>query len=146
MKKYVLGFMFSLNKSQVLLIEKNHPDWQKGKLNGIGGTIEEGEQENYAMVREFKEETGLNTNIIDWDLFAILQNENKEGLVYCYKAFSNNIWNAKTITDEKIITLDFNMTSLDVHSILENLNYLIPLALTSERNIGIVNFNYAKEK
>src|SRR5258708_364006 len=37
---YVCGFMMSYDLMQFLLIRKTHPDWQKGKLNGIGGKIE----------------------------------------------------------------------------------------------------------
>ena len=43
MKKYVAGFMFSSDKSEVLLVEKMSPEWQRGLLNGIGGKIEGGE-------------------------------------------------------------------------------------------------------
>ena len=57
--RYVLGFVFSLDASRVLLIWKNRPEWQKGKLNGIGGKIEEGELPIDAMKREFSEETSF---------------------------------------------------------------------------------------
>ena len=40
MQKYSLGFVFDLPVEKVLLIEKQRPEWQKGKLNGIGGKIE----------------------------------------------------------------------------------------------------------
>lgn len=56
-RRYVLGFLFSEDGSRVLLIWKNRPAWQAGKLNGIGGKIEDGEQPLDAMKREFVEET-----------------------------------------------------------------------------------------
>lgn len=37
---YVCGFMCSYDLTRFLLIRKTHPEWQKGKLNGIGGKIE----------------------------------------------------------------------------------------------------------
>src|SRR6266853_1956139 len=37
---YVCGFMMTWDLQQFLLIRKTHPDWQKGKLNGIGGKID----------------------------------------------------------------------------------------------------------
>ena len=40
---YVLGFAFSKSGQMVLLIWKNKPEWQRGKMNGIGGKIELGE-------------------------------------------------------------------------------------------------------
>lgn len=57
--EYVLGFMFNLAESKVLLVWKNRPAWQAGKLNGVGGKIEEGETPIQAMNREFAEETGF---------------------------------------------------------------------------------------
>lgn len=55
--RYVLGFMFDHEEKHVLLIWKNRPKWQAGKLNGIGGKIEAGETPLQAMEREFTEET-----------------------------------------------------------------------------------------
>lgn len=59
MKLYVCGFLFSPDRSRVVLIRKNRPVWQAGKLNGVGGKIEPGETPHDAMVREFREEAGL---------------------------------------------------------------------------------------
>ncbi len=39
MKLYVVGFMFTEDEKQVVLIEKKRPEWQAGKLNGVGGKI-----------------------------------------------------------------------------------------------------------
>jgi 8-oxo-dGTP diphosphatase len=55
---YVVGYLFSEDTLQVLLIRKNRPTWQAGRLNGVGGHIEPGESPEEAMCREFKEETG----------------------------------------------------------------------------------------
>jgi 8-oxo-dGTP pyrophosphatase MutT (NUDIX family) len=55
--RYVVGFLFSEDESRVLLVWKNRPAWQDGKLNGVGGKIEAGETPLQAMEREFKEET-----------------------------------------------------------------------------------------
>ncbi len=63
---FTLGFIFSPSFDQVLLIHKNRPDWQKGKLNGIGGKIENGEDHVSCMVREVHEETGLLIPIDQW--------------------------------------------------------------------------------
>ena len=57
--KMVVGFMFSVLKSSVVLIKKERPKWQEGKLNGVGGKVEKGESPFDAMKREFLEETGL---------------------------------------------------------------------------------------
>lgn len=83
MKKYVLGF--AMDGDLVLLVRKNKPAWQKGKLNGIGGGIEDfDESPLHAMVREFKEETGIDTIIEDWHNFAIMHGSDWE--VYCFES------------------------------------------------------------
>jgi 8-oxo-dGTP pyrophosphatase MutT (NUDIX family) len=76
-KQYVLGFLFSPDLKNVLLIRKDSPVWQAGLLNGIGGTIEPGETEYAAMVREFQEEVGYRH--LGWKPFAILEGENESG-------------------------------------------------------------------
>lgn len=43
----------------VLLVLKDKPAWQKGRLNLVGGKIEPGETPEQAAVRELKEESGL---------------------------------------------------------------------------------------
>ena len=59
MRQYVCSFAFSPDRTRVLLIRKNRPAWQAGKLNGGGGKIEPGETPQAAARREFEEETGL---------------------------------------------------------------------------------------
>lgn len=54
-QKYVLGFVFDA-RDQVLLMTKDHPTAQVGKLNGIGGKILDDEGTAAAMAREGAEE------------------------------------------------------------------------------------------
>lgn len=65
MTDYVVGFAFDQHGS-VALIHKERPSWQKGRWNGLGGHIEEGETGSEAMAREFLEETGMSTAPSDW--------------------------------------------------------------------------------
>lgn len=58
--------MFSDDRRQVVLIRKKKPAWQAGKLNGVGGKINQGEGARPAMVREFEEETGILVGEADW--------------------------------------------------------------------------------
>lgn len=59
MIQYVVGLIFDESFENILLIRKNRPDWQKGRLNGVGGKVEEQETSYEAMVRECEEECGL---------------------------------------------------------------------------------------
>lgn len=44
---------------KLLLVLKDRPAWQKGRLNLVGGKIEPGETPTHAAMREFLEESGL---------------------------------------------------------------------------------------
>ena len=66
MKSYCLGFNFVHGRKGVLLIEKTRPEWQKGYWNGLGGKIDRYENSHEAMVREFSEESGCITDILEW--------------------------------------------------------------------------------
>lgn len=125
---HVLGFLFDIDGSQVALIHKNRPEWQKGRLNGIGGKIEWGEHPLEAMVREFQEETGLHIPI--WQHFATLRGSSFE--VFCFVAHSRDIHQVRSCTDEQVEV--FAVENLP-ECILSNLKYLIPLAL--DRHIDI---------
>jgi 8-oxo-dGTP pyrophosphatase MutT (NUDIX family) len=57
--QYVLVYCESFTKQQdVLLVLKDKPKWQQGRLNLPGGKIEDGETPEEAAERELKEETG----------------------------------------------------------------------------------------
>lgn len=67
MTHYCLGFVYIGNR--VLLIRKNLDcklEFMRGKLNGIGGHVEDGETPLQAMIREFTEESGINKDFVEW--------------------------------------------------------------------------------
>lgn len=88
MIRYVCGFAFSPNRIDVAVILKNRPEFLAGKFNGIGGKIEHGEYVHDAMVREFKEEAGIDTEVTDWKVIGTLKFSQTFGkaIVYFFKA------------------------------------------------------------
>lgn len=67
---YVLGYL--LTPTGVMLIQKVSPPAWAGKANAIGGKIRPGELPKDAMVREFREETGILTRNTQWQLLAVV--------------------------------------------------------------------------
>lgn len=122
MDTYVAGFMFSPSGQQVVLIRKNRPDWQKGRLNAVGGHIERGEQPHDAMVREFLEETGVTH--LAWRPLAVI--DGARFRLHVFFTMSTDITKVKTVTDEVINTVF--VPELRMHNRLENLDWLIALA------------------
>ena len=126
----VCGFMFSPDRSSVALIRKNRPEFQAGKLNGIGGKIEPHEHPLRAMVREFFEETGVRTEMYDWIRFIEL--DSPDWKVTFYKSFGD-LSELQSMTDEKIEII--NVKSLQQANTLRNLQWMIPLCLDDSKYV-----------
>jgi 8-oxo-dGTP diphosphatase len=122
MTRYVLGFLFSEDMNQVVLILKNRPKWQAGLLNGVGGKVEENESLEQAMQREFKEET--NVDIDSWTGFAYM--EGPDYTIHCFSTVGD-VSMIETITDEPVMVIPIDR--LHTMTIVHNLRWLIPLAL-----------------
>lgn len=134
-RSYVDGFLFSLDKQKVVLIRKNHPDWMKGKLNAVGGKIEPGEEPRMAMIREFKEETGV--EILGWNHYLVLGGSGFK--VHCYWAVAHEkvLRSCHTMGDEEIEMIDLDC--LHLHGLkMTNLDWMIHMALSmpKERAAG----------
>lgn len=142
-KSFVVGFMFSPDKKQVVLIKKKRPDWQLDKWNGVGGMKEKEDFNSHAaMVREFKEETGVETNCDDWKILINLMNENDEKITF-FKCFSKDYNKVKNLTDEEIRVIFVSsvlLAQLDkmrgdkvkTIDLLNNIAWLILLALDND--------------
>lgn len=131
MTSYVVGFRCD-RWGKVLLIEKKRPDWQAGKLNGVGGHIEKGESPLDAMMREFEEETGMKTNSKDWKETVILSGN---GYRVHFFLSVGDLTDCKTMTDEEVVFID--IFSLPLKNVIPNLKWLIPLSLDPDLSFPI---------
>lgn len=125
---YVAGFLFSPDFSRVALIEKQKPNWQKGKLNAIGGKIERDGDEfpQEAMRREFSEETGM--TVWEWRRFCVLSGNNSDDTrwrVRFYFATGSVDDVRQTEVEKPIICDSFNLPE----NVIPNLRWLVPMAL-----------------
>jgi 8-oxo-dGTP diphosphatase len=127
---YVLGFYFlsrgtPMDTPVVLLITKARPEWQAGKLNGIGGHVEPGEAPREAMTREFFEETGIRHH--DWAHFLTMRFPDSR--VYCYSAIVDAAEHPPAVLkprpDEPVAWYSVNSLPPNV---LTNLQWLVPMA------------------
>ncbi len=83
-KEYVL--ILCHNKGQFLFVNKNRPEWQKGKTNLIGGKVEPNETAMEAAHRECSEEVGFEPK--DLQLCGEISDSKDRNtfVVYCFKA------------------------------------------------------------
>jgi len=128
MKRWVVGFLF--NGGQVALVAKTHPEWQAGKLNGVGGKVEGDETPLDAMRREFMEEAGA--PVEDWREFAVLNVEAGAIHFFC----SHGACELKSLTEE--IVGWHPLSDLGTLPVIPNLRWLIPLALDAEKRHAVV--------
>jgi len=137
-KLYVLGFAFNAEADHVVLVHKERPEWQKGLINGVGGKVEDFDAE-YAngMSREFKEETGVFIAEPDWEHFATMHfGEDElgaEAFVFCFRTFTNGIYQCKTKESEKIEIFEVGdqykgFKTLKGLKLINHIKTLIPMA------------------
>lgn len=141
MKQYVTGFMFSTDLKNVALIHKNRPEWQAGRVNGIGGKVETGEWPIDAMMREFFEETGVTTHDGEWKHKIIMQRASGPNAftLNVYASISEKIWNVRSITDEKVEIFQLKDALNEPH--VPNLIWMLPLVM--DNAVEIVRIDYS---
>lgn len=147
MKRYVLGFAFDSARQHVLLIEKNRPEWQAGRLNGVGGKIEPEDRNAFAaMAREFSEETGLNTTAEAWYRFAVMESPNWH--ITCFTIAGLPLHGAHAPEgQEQPQLIDVNAIRAGVHpQPLSHLPWLISLALDAGEIHGRPDSVYIRYK
>jgi len=133
---YVCGFMFSEDRAHVALIEKQKPDFLKGMWNGIGGRIDSYEPAEFAMAREFEEETGVHTTVTEWNKFCHLTIgpdpvNGEDNSVIFYAAFSSKVNNVKTMESESVRRVHIEY-AVKYMKLVNNLSWLIPMALDEQ--------------
>lgn len=136
--EYVLGLAFDADARHVLLIRKARPTWMAGRLNGVGGKIEPGEAPMQAMVREFREETGLDTTPAYWTAFARIEAPTYR--VHCYWARTSRIHDAESLTDEVVQAHPVDLASLGA-SAVRNLPSLVTVALDPESPFLVLRYH-----
>lgn len=104
---FVIGI--AVSKDNIVLIRKNRPEWQAGRINFPGGKIEINEKPEDCIVREFKEETGVETIVSDWTLLGTIGRNGGiakyQFLAYIYYAESEKFNFAKTVESEEIMVI-----------------------------------------
>jgi 8-oxo-dGTP diphosphatase len=132
LKRYVVGFAVNEELRAIALIRKARPAWQAGRLNGIGGKIEDGEEPIDAMRREFKEETGV--AVPEWREVVTLRGEG--WAVYFFVADVAS-WELDAMRGEEDEPIEVHpLEVIGSLSVIPNLRWLIPLAIDKDRITG----------
>lgn len=99
---FTMGIIFSADLANVYLLRKDHPEWQAGLLNGVGGKLNTGESYAVCMAREGKEESGYSG---EWQHLGSMRGQNDVGAFQCevfYSVMAAKVKEPKTCEAEKI--------------------------------------------
>ena len=130
MKTHTLGFIFNRELDHVLLIKKRRPVWQQGRINGVGGKIELGEESAQCMVREASEECGLESVTENWTFVGSMEGALWSVDVYAlvYRGARDSI---RTTTDEEVA---WHTVAALPEDVLSNVPWLVHLAIDKLRH------------
>ena len=127
--RFVLGFLFDQQKKNFIGIIKTHPEWMKGKINGVGGRINEGESIADAMQREFLEETG--SSIHQWIVRGeMCCPDSHVYLLSCVARTPKEFLFVHSMTEEEVCYI--SAEELPYEKILPNLAWIVPLLLDDD--------------
>ena len=140
---YALGFAFNVGLTQVALIEKLKPDWQKGKLNGIGGKVNNFENYNLAMVREFEEETGVKTQEGEWRARGVIYRPNDlKCSVYSTVLPLDRFLSIRTMEAEKVCLFPLDELYRYRYRLIDNLLGLVGLCMIDPASAPFFHLEY----
>lgn len=129
MTSCVVGFAFDEGKEHILLIKKNRPLWQRGRYNGVGGHIRQGEKPVEAMVREFAEEAGYVTKADQWKPLLRIIDQVHDTEVYFFHIMID-VDDCCSMTDERVAV--FPTIFLDGIDTLPNTQWLVLMAMDDD--------------
>lgn len=125
MSEYVIILPIISGTKDILLVTKAKPEWQKGKLNLLGGKVELNETPTQAAIRELYEESGI-------EIFHAVkcgEIRSKPSLIHCFYADLGRVNITIKPRPEEIEQFNFyNWDSVKYdHRLIPNLKIIIPL-------------------
>jgi len=135
-------FSVSRNSGHALLIRKNRPEWMAGKLNGLGGHIEQTDRLLVdAMVREFAEESRIQTDPAAWRRLGQMDCTDNAIITVYYSIFPGDgpdlASAACSITDETVVVVQ--PSAFDLGSVLPSARFflhMISALMAYEQSVG----------
>lgn len=132
-RQFVVGFAFTENRQEVLLIKKARSksgfEWMIGRLNGLGGKVVEKENPFLAMSREFAEEAGVVICPLEWKICGKFLGDDYEVIVF--STFTDAVKKSVTSSEEGEIYL-VRVADLQELPVVKNLSWLIPLVMKQD--------------
>jgi len=140
--KSILNLCFIFHENSILLGLKKR-GFGKGKWNGFGGKLEEGESIEVAARREVYEESGLKVHLTPEDKYGVLD------FIYTDKThevhiYSTNQFKGTLLETQEMKPQWFNIEDIPYHTMWEDDTYWLPLLLNKKKFEG--EFMFDKDK
>jgi 8-oxo-dGTP diphosphatase len=127
---YVLALLFTADGREVVLVRKTRPAWQAGRVNALGGKLQDGEDLLLGARREVREESGVDVD--GWEEFLVW--DDPEYRLRAVRAFDDAARRARTAEDQDVFLARVDRLPPNV---IDNLRWIIPLALDRDVSIPI---------
>jgi 8-oxo-dGTP diphosphatase len=147
MTDYVAGFLVQPDPAgfaslRLTLVRKSHPEWQRGRLNGVGGKVEPGETWAEAVAREFAEDAGVLTPREAWVYrLELICGQRRTHWFILFDDQGLRLPPPKPDEDEPV---DWYYEDGLPENVMDNLRWIVPLCL-DRRVRDVVRVNYASE-
>src|SRR5574343_41802 len=142
-KLYTIGIYFSCDLKKILLIHNKRPDWQNGKYNFPGGKVELYEDKYDCIIREFKEETNIETIESDWKHIGNIYNNEIGYCVDILVCVQNKEQEIRTMTDEEVFWHDIDKLP---DNCITNVYWLVLYAINTIRQGNVDNLMFGSFK
>lgn len=127
---YVLALLFTADRRCVVLMRKTRPAWQAGRVNALGGKLLPGESPADAARREVGEEAGV--DVEQWEEFLVW--DDPVYRLHVLRAFDDVALRAHTAEDQEVFLAEVQALPAEL---IENLRWLIPLALDADVSLPV---------
>lgn len=132
--QYVAGFLFTPDKTRVVLMRKHRADPDARLFNGVGGKIGPEELPKSAMSRVFKQETGVVIPPNEWMALARLEGYTFQ--VYFYVAVSELALEIQGKDEDEVGI--FAVKDLFAGPVVPSVRWLVPLAFDNRVRFPVI--------
>jgi len=132
--QYVAGFLFTPDKTRVVLIRKHRTDPDARLFNGTGGKVGPDELPKAAMSRVFMEETGIGIPPKEWMALARLESFSFQ--VYFFVAVSEMALEVQSKGDDEVGV--FAVNELFAGPVVPSVRWLVPLAFDNRVRFPLI--------
>ncbi|WP_299429803.1 NUDIX domain-containing protein [uncultured Meiothermus sp.] len=132
--QYVAGFLFTPDKTRVVLIRKHRADPDARLFNGVGGKIGLDELPKAAMSRVFKEETSIAIPPKEW--MALARLESYAVQIYYFVAISELAQEVQSKDGDEVGI--FTVNELFAGPVVPGVRWLVPLAFDSRVRFPVI--------